>query len=106
MATTYYAWTNIRGGTAKEPKTVEVGSKVTASDLGISDNEFQELIDIGAVRTYEYPDMGKFPGSPVELRKAQLAAASAGGVFDTQYGRVAVEDVDEKELKKVEVGKK
>lgn len=106
MATTHYAWTNIHYMDKDGNKSVtKTGSKVTASGLNMSDDEFQELVNIKAIRTIEYPEMGNFPGSPIELRKAQLAAAAEGGYFDTQYGRVAVNDATEEEVKEVEKGK-
>lgn len=91
--TTYYAWNNFTINGKKDK--VKVGDKVTASDLGVSDDEFEAYVENGAVRTIQYPDMGNFPGSPVELSKAQLEAASRGGYFDTQYGRVSAAEEPE-----------
>jgi hypothetical protein len=93
MASTYYAWTNftVVDENGKRTGTVQPGDTVTAADLGVSDEDFQAYVDSGAIRTVPYPDMGNFPGSPVELAKAQLEAASSGGFFDTQYGRVTAD---------------
>lgn len=94
---TYFAWTNFsvpnpdNPGNDRLATKINVGDEVSAEALGIDDEEFQAYIDIGAVRTYEHPNMGNFQGSPVELRKAQLAAAAEGGFFDTQYGTVGVD---------------
>lgn len=100
MADTYYAWTTFRVNDAEDPgnpskrTTIKPGDKVSASDLGINDEEFQAYVDNGAVRKMQYPDMGDYGGSPVEFAKAQLAAqANEGGFFDTQHGRVTADNV-------------
>jgi hypothetical protein len=57
MAEQYYAWTRIpvsRNEWGQLEKEIQPGDKVSASDLNVSDEEFQELVDIGAVRTDEY----------------------------------------------------
>jgi hypothetical protein len=95
MADTYYAWTTFRVNDVDDPNnpskrtTIKPGDKVSASDLGVNDEEFQAYVDNGAIRKMQYPDMGDFGGSPVEFAKAQLAAqANEGGFFDTQHGVV------------------
>lgn len=95
---TYYSWTNFTVAdpdTRKVVKRIRPGDKVIAKDLGLSKDEFEQYIENGAVRTYEHPDMGRFSGSPVELARAQLAAAATGGFFDTQYGRVGTDEAPE-----------
>ena len=91
---TYFAWTPILVGkkgettgdkTAIEAKTVKVGEQVSASSLGVSDDDFEEMVNSGAVREYEYPDLPKgYPDSPInfmkdQIRKIELAAASTTG---------------------------
>jgi hypothetical protein len=70
MATTYYAWSDLYNG----GKTIEVdrpgggsrtvmaernivarGEKVTQKNLGVSDEEFQALVEGGSVRPYPLP---------------------------------------------------
>lgn len=92
---TYYAWTNftVTSDDGKKTTRIAPGDKVAATDLGVTSEEFAAYVDNGAVRTVPYPDMGDFPGSPIELAKAQAEAAAAGGYFDTQYGRVGSDEV-------------
>lgn len=97
MADTFYAWTNFEivdpdePGNPRKMTRINPGDTVTAGDLDLSDEEFQAYVDSGSIRKQEYPDMGNFTGSPVELAKAKLHAASEGGFFDTQYGTVGVD---------------
>jgi hypothetical protein len=99
MADTYYAWNTFRVPNADTPgdrrsdKVINVGDKISPSDLGLDADspDWQAYVDNQAVRTYEHPDMGDFTGSPVELRKAQLAALAEGGTYDSQFGRVMSE---------------
>jgi hypothetical protein len=60
MADTYYAWNNFPtdfNEYGQPTKTIKVGDTVSQSDLGVSDEEWQDLADSGAVRTDEYPDI-------------------------------------------------
>jgi hypothetical protein len=65
---TYYAWSNFpteRNEFGQTTKTIKPGDKVTQQDLDVSDDEWNELIELGAVREEEYPDTD--PGqSPAE----------------------------------------
>lgn len=48
----YYAWSEIkdaRGGTTK------IGSEVTPDSLGIDEENFRELFEVGAIRKEKYP---------------------------------------------------
>lgn len=62
MADTYYAWSRILydierndDNSKKSDVYANPGDEVSASSLGISDEQFQELIDGGAVRNYPFP---------------------------------------------------
>src|SRR3954451_6661253 len=94
---TYYAWSNFNvtpdnwTGNPRDVTKVAPGDKVSAADLGIDDEEFQQYIDNGAVRTIAYPDMGTFSGSPVEWARARLVALAEGGYFETQFGAVGTD---------------
>lgn len=64
MADTYYAWSPIRyaaetndQGNIIAYSTLEVGKKADAKTLGISDEDFQDLVDGGSVSTEKYPDL-------------------------------------------------
>lgn len=104
MADSYYAWNTFRvvdasdAGNRRADKVINVGDPVSPSDLGLDgeeDPDWVAYVENGAVRKVEHPDMGNFGGSPIELRKAQLAAESEGGFFDSQYGRVGTDEVPE-----------
>jgi hypothetical protein len=78
---TYYAWTRFeaeRNDWGVATKIINPGDAVTASDLGVNKEEFDEYIDSGAVRTDKYPDMGNFDGSPTEFARRELARAARG----------------------------
>lgn len=84
-----YAWSNIQHGVDRDTTdptvitryhTTKRGSVVTADKLGLSDEQFQELVDAGSVRSIPYPDMpDTWGGSPVEWyrEQARLAADNA-----------------------------
>jgi hypothetical protein len=64
MADTMYAWSRILYGVelsddANKSKlrdlAVEPGEEVTAEKLNVTDEQFQELVDGGAVRNYPFP---------------------------------------------------
>lgn len=79
---TYYAWSPM----AKEvdewgrvTDRVKLGDTVSAGDLDISDEEFQELIDARAVREQPYPEACiDSPVPPSEYFKTLLAGAAEG----------------------------
>lgn len=59
MATTY-AWSNFiteRNEWGQVTGRITVGEEVTQEQLGLSDLDWQELLDVGAVREQEYPDV-------------------------------------------------
>ena len=68
----YYAWSEIKAG----DKSAKPGDTVSASDLGLSKEQFEELVEAGAVKEEKFPDPGDFPGSPVEHAKKDLAIAA------------------------------
>lgn len=75
---TYYAWSNFpveKNEWGQVTKTIEVGEKVTASDLGVTDEEFEEMIETGVVSEEEYPDIPDSV-SPAEYEKEQLARSA------------------------------
>lgn len=78
MAETYYAWTRIpviRNEWGQLEKEIQPGEKISADDLGVSKDEFQELIDIGAVRTDEYEADEFTPPSRVVHEEPEEVAA-------------------------------
>jgi hypothetical protein len=71
----YYAWSNFpveRNEWGQPTKIIKVGDSVSASDLGVSKEEFEELIAVGAVSEEEYPDIPASV-SPAEYQRDQAA---------------------------------
>lgn len=102
MADTFYAWTNIHIPDRNDPgnpikrKTVTPGEEVTPESLRMSQEDFDELVNIKAIRRTEHPDMGTFQGSPVEFRKAQIARmAATEDYFDEDPDRVGTSELPE-----------
>jgi hypothetical protein len=84
---TYYAWTEIRYGGEVEQRPasgnrfinvvtkrniVARGDKVAQKDLGVSDEEWQTLIDGGSVREYPLPEGSDDYTSPAAAVTAEL----------------------------------
>jgi hypothetical protein len=70
---TYYAWSNFpveHNDFGQPTKTIKAGEKISQSDLKISDEDWENLIELGAVREEEYPkDLGTME-SPAEYLAA------------------------------------
>ncbi len=77
----YFAWSTIyNGGESKEGRDgrklimkrniIEPGTEVTKSKLGLSDEEWDTMIDGGSIRTYPLPEMdeGESPANAVMRR--------------------------------------
>jgi hypothetical protein len=97
-----YAWSPIRyGGEAGDPlnpfaprdfKTVDVGEEVDAGKLGISDEEFDALVEGGAVRDIPYPeDVPQGKSVSEHLRDLALAADEP---VDTTGGTYLLDDTE------------
>lgn len=76
-----YAWTNLeaKDENGNITKKIKPGDEVSAGDLGIEDDEFEQLEAVGAVRDQEYPTPEGYQGSPVDYAKEQLAALAEQG---------------------------
>lgn len=82
---TYYAWSNFEAGhddkTGVATKRFPVGSKITQTDLGVSDEDWDYFIEQKVVREQPYPDMGDNPGlSPREYFIQKMQAAADGAI--------------------------
>jgi hypothetical protein len=84
MATTY-AWSEIHG-TDKDGKAVKImpGDKVTAADLGMSDEEFAELVENGSVREVKFPEDLPSDQSPTDYAKQKLLEMAEQGITPEQ----------------------
>jgi hypothetical protein len=75
-----FAWSEIRGSDSEgKAVVVKPGDEVSAGDLNLNDEEFQELVDAGVVRDNDYPEDIPEDQSPTEYYKAQLAALAESG---------------------------
>jgi hypothetical protein len=66
-------------------KVIKPGETVTQDSLGLNDEQFRQLVESGAVRTLEYPDMpDTYQDSPVNYLREQARIASEGALSDAQ----------------------
>jgi hypothetical protein len=76
----FYAWSRFIAERDEESgivrKWIMEGDKVSAGDLGIDDEQFQELVDEGVVRATEWPVPKGSSDSPNEHYKKELAKAA------------------------------
>ena len=78
---TAYAWSPILAG----DKSAKFGDEVTASGLGISKEDFEELVTSGAVRTKKPPKLPDgYQGSVIDFLREQIREAEleAGATLD------------------------
>lgn len=67
MATTMYAWTDIRNGSDR----IKAGDKVTKGSF--DEDDWDQLVEARSIRPKKYPDIPKgFTGSPREFMVKQL----------------------------------
>jgi len=86
------AWSPIKVGTSGEKpgdtgttEVIKPGETVTQDSLGLSDDQFKQLVESGAVRTLEYPDMpDTYQDSPVNYLREQARKASEGALMDAE----------------------
>ena len=72
---TYYAWSNFvveRNEHNQPTKTIECGGKITQSALGVSDGDWKDLIDAGAIREEPYPENLPSHVSPLEMNRSKI----------------------------------
>lgn len=78
MADKYYAWSRFKGEMNEWGQVlsyIEPGDPITQEKLGVDDDEWNELVSIGAVRTAKYPDIPSHV-SPVEHFQREVAAGN------------------------------
>jgi len=69
---------------------IKLGDKVSAGDLDLSDDEFQELIDARVVREQPYPEeLVNSPQPPSDYFKELLAGAAEGTLTEDQTKALA-----------------
>lgn len=105
MATKYYAWGPISSGWEKDKegnrlkrRLTKAGTVVSASSLGLTDDQFEELVESRAVRTLPYPPLpDNWTGSPIDWyrEQARLAAEAADDPSMAIVAMLAPPDEDE-----------
>lgn len=93
----YYVWSPLRVGNSS--KVIGVGNRVTAESLKMTDEQFQELIDVGSIRKRQHPETQEGE-SPNDYYKRKLAEAAADVQFnaDADIEASQEETLTEKEL--------
>lgn len=86
MADTMYAWSPIQHGAERDEtdptvitsyKVVPMGATVTKDNLGVSDADFEAMVEANAIRNYPPPEMPKgYQGSVMDYLRDQLRQAS------------------------------
>jgi hypothetical protein len=109
MADKMVAWSTFRTEVnefGQPTKTIDPGEEVSQSDLGISDEEWQGLIDSGAVRAEEYPEDLPDDMSPAEHFRQQEAEVAAGTADDATVNVVEMrmETLKDETIEKVNAG--
>src|SRR5215831_16258629 len=92
MASTYFAWSPIQLDVDEKGRSqfVKLGEKVSAGDLDMSDEEFQELIDARVVREQPYPEeLVSSAQPPSDYFKELLAGAAEGTLTKEQTDALA-----------------
>jgi hypothetical protein len=94
MADTYYAFSTIRygatvdeaSGTIMSVDEKAVGETVSQSDLGLNDDQWEQLVDSGAIRTYEYPPVegDQTPATYYKENAAKAVEAAESGMPFTE----------------------
>lgn len=80
----YYAWGPIKGGTAEDPVTIERGDTVTKDKLGVSDADWNEFVQSGAIRDKEFPAPKGYEGSVIDYLREKLEEAQAMSAVDVE----------------------
>ena len=94
MADKMYAWSTFheeRNEYGQPTKTISPGDTVTQDQLGVSDEEWEYLIETGVVRTEEYPEDIPEDMAPAEYEKQKMAEFAAGTLPEDE-----MEEIQEK----------
>jgi len=83
----HYAWSNFQADYDEEKrqftKKIKPGDEVSQADLGVDDDEWESLVESGAVREQEYPEAiasGEYPDSPNKYFTEQMQKAAEGAL--------------------------
>jgi len=100
-----YAWTDIIYSKNDEREVLPAGSEVSQNLLGVSDVEWNQLVESRAIRSTKYPDVpAGFTGSPKDFvlseRRKQLEELEDVDIYasDSTPIEVEVELDDQTEL--------
>jgi hypothetical protein len=98
----YYAWSPIRhggsppdvpGAPVTSYEVIDPGEEVDAGKLGISDEDFAELVEAGSVREEPYPEDVPDGMSVREYQRKQ--ASDAGVAYETTGGTNVLSEVEQ-----------
>lgn len=87
-----YAWSRFQKSVnewGRVEEWIEPGDEISQSDLGVNDEEWQSLIDSGAVREEEYPDIDR-QTTPADYYKANPDEAPEVNVDETTPSEIAM----------------
>lgn len=70
-------------------KTIMPGESVSQSDLGVSDEEWEYLVETGAVREEEYPDI------PADVSPAEYQKSVANAAVELSEAQAALDTMTE-----------
>lgn len=85
----YYAYSNFKVGEGDDAKTIKFGESISQSDLGVDDEEWEQLIEDQAVGEEPVPeDLGNETLAQYKLRQAKedYEAAQAGEIIAARKG--------------------
>lgn len=91
----HYAWTDIKAGTAEKPITAKRGDEVSKSKLGVSDEDWEAMLESGAVREKKFPAPQDFEGSAVDYIRQQLQEATAMSGIDEEEAASELAQISE-----------
>lgn len=80
----FYAWSPIKGGTADKPVTIARGDKVTKDALGVSDADWNAMVEAGAIREKEFPAPSDYDGSVIDWLREKLQEATSMSAVDEE----------------------
>jgi hypothetical protein len=89
-----YAWSNFvteRNEAGQATKTIKPGDAVSQADLGVEDEEWEYLVETGAVREEEYPDI------PDDVSPAEYQKQVDNATIEVQEARLVLSEIKPEE---------
>lgn len=91
----WYAWSGIKHTDGKgNTKVIARGEKVVKSDLpGITDANWQAMIDAGTLRDRQFPAPEGYDGSAIDFLRESLQEAQAVSPVDEEEAAAELEEI-------------